>query len=261
MPGLLYAVNVGTLAVWTTIAGAGLVGLGSMGDPGPPAREQRELDPNAKDGDALLEMQPESGSPEPGPPDDSQSDDTQEPEPVTAVTPPPDLPSMPPLETMPILPAVPDLPPQPVKAPSAVAETPKPTVRPAATPGRNSGGTGQPSNQSGVGTGSGNGKGTGTGNGNAPGNNKGGGGEERLRKGHFVEPVYPPDCEKAGQTGVVVILFTVDASGKVTSARVAKPSPYPQMDQAAVNVAYRWTFPPGPGVASGKKPVSFQINH
>jgi protein TonB len=208
----------------------------------------------------MMDMEPESGSPEPG--------STQEP--VTAEQPqteeipaPPELQPVAEMEPLPEIPEMPDLPPRPVQpVAAAVTQAPKApvTIKPTAAKISDGSTSGTPGakGQPGNGSGSGNGKGTGTGNGTAPGNGKGGGGSARLKKGNMVRPVYPQAFQDAGKGGSVTISFTVDPAGKVISAHVTKPCPYPELNQNAVNVAYRWTFPRGDANDSGTIAVTFK---
>ncbi|MDB6076601.1 MAG: hypothetical protein JWO82_348 [Akkermansiaceae bacterium] len=260
MTGILYALNVGTLAVWTTVAGAGIFSL--VGGPvGPPARPALTvtMDQNTGEG-PLVDLMPESGSPEPGPSEEVASEEAPEPVP-TEIEAPPEVPVTE-LAPPPELPEMPDLPPPPVVKPAAAAvvTSNRPKEQPAVK-STVSKGTGRPTSQPqpGNGSGSGNGKGTGTGQGTAPGNGKAGGDGARLAKGNIPKPTYPQACRDAGQAGTVTVLFTVDASGKVISARVTKPCPFAPLNEAALNAVKRGTFPAGGGVASATKPITFNL--
>ena len=59
-------------------------------------------------------------------------------------------------------------------------------------------------------------------------------------------PEYPIEAQLAGQHGVVVVRFTVDKNGNVTSAQAASASPWPLLNQSAVRaVRETWHFAPG----------------
>jgi len=76
-------------------------------------------------------------------------------------------------------------------------------------------------------------------------------------------PDYPEEAQAAGQEGVVVIRFTVDANGRVVSAEVATPSPWPLLNQAALRtVRDQWHFPAGMFRPHDlyDKPFHFQLN-
>jgi TonB family protein len=61
-----------------------------------------------------------------------------------------------------------------------------------------------------------------------------------------------------GQSGTVVVEFTIDGSGRVISAHAAKPSPWPLLDHEAVRTVRRWKFPPG-NIMKLQRPIVFQL--
>jgi len=63
--------------------------------------------------------------------------------------------------------------------------------------------------------------------------------------------IYPRDAQRAGQEGVVAIAFTIDASGRVLSASVARSSGFPSLDQAALETARRASPVPKPPSSLG----------
>ncbi len=66
-------------------------------------------------------------------------------------------------------------------------------------------------------------------------------------EGRQPAPEYPARCMKLGQEGVVGVRLTVNPDGRVVSAAVAQPSPYPLLDDAAERtVRHRWRFARGP---------------
>jgi TonB family protein len=67
-------------------------------------------------------------------------------------------------------------------------------------------------------------------------------------QGEAIQPApqYPIEAQLAGQRGVVVIRFTVDQNGNVTSARAISPCPWPLLNQSAVRaVRETWHFQSG----------------
>ena len=57
-------------------------------------------------------------------------------------------------------------------------------------------------------------------------------------------PQYPPELQRAGITGEVVVSFVVDVRGDVGQARVVQSS-RPEFDAAALQAVSRWRFRPG----------------
>lgn len=80
----------------------------------------------------------------------------------------------------------------------------------------------------------------------------------RLAAGRMSAPSYPPEARRKGQTGTVVVEFTVDSSGRVISAYAKQPSPWPLLNNEAVRTVRRWKFPPG-GVMKLQRPIVFQL--
>jgi protein TonB len=80
----------------------------------------------------------------------------------------------------------------------------------------------------------------------------------RLAAGRMPAPAYPSEARRKGQTGTVLIEFTVDASGRVISAYAKSPSPWPLLNEEAVRTVRRWKFPPG-GVMKLQRPIIFQL--
>jgi protein TonB len=77
--------------------------------------------------------------------------------------------------------------------------------------------------------------------------------------GTFPGPDYPGSARRNHLEGTVVVEFTVDSSGALTSVKLQKSSGHPVLDEAAVAVIkQRWRFPPGsPGYYF--KPFVFQM--
>jgi protein TonB len=59
------------------------------------------------------------------------------------------------------------------------------------------------------------------------------------------QPTYPYAAEVAGQTGTVVVRFSVDADGHVTRAWVVSPSRWPLLNEEAVRAARETVQPRG----------------
>jgi protein TonB len=60
------------------------------------------------------------------------------------------------------------------------------------------------------------------------------------------QPEYPPTSKRLGEAGTVVLLLTVDESGKVVDAKIQKSSGFERLDQAAMQEALRnWRLLPG----------------
>jgi TonB family protein len=57
-----------------------------------------------------------------------------------------------------------------------------------------------------------------------------------------VVPVYPDEARAAGVQGVVVVEITVDATGRVSDARVLRSMP--MLDRAALDAVKQWEFRP-----------------
>jgi len=78
-------------------------------------------------------------------------------------------------------------------------------------------------------------------------------------EGRQPAPEYPRAASRAGQEGVVRVGFTVDAHGRVETAAIAAPSPWPLLDEAALKtVRQRWRFPPG-GFRRYEVSIRFQL--
>jgi TonB family protein len=80
-----------------------------------------------------------------------------------------------------------------------------------------------------------------------------------MNGGFFPDPSYPGFALRNRYQGTVVLEFTVEASGKVTSVKVQKTSGFPVLDEAAMKaVQERWRFPPG-GQRYYYKPFEFKL--
>ena len=238
MTSLLHALNIGTLAAWLSVAGFGTVGVLTSEWRWTPA------------GQASEEVETECLPPEidlGAGQSDSLADPTETPEAPTLETlsEPPEIPAMPELAELAPLPELPDLPKPAVPTHAAI---PEPSARPKTS---NSPRPTARSSQkiSGIGGGGG-----GTASGGSAGMSDG----ARLAAGRMPAPSYPPAARRAGQTGTVTVAFTVDRSGNVISAHAANPSPWPLLNEEAVQTVRRWKFPPG-GIMKLQRPIVFRL--
>ncbi len=125
--------------------------------------------------------------------------------------------------------------------------------------GASLGGVGSGTGQ-GIGQGSGNGSGSGTGNGDGAGSGNGSGhgsgrdeGAAKVAKvpPRFLggsNPAYPEDLQDQGIGGTVVLRLTVSADGAVSNVDIAGSSGISQLDKAAVQAAYTYSFAPARNV-------------
>jgi TonB family protein len=72
---------------------------------------------------------------------------------------------------------------------------------------------------------------------------------------HFENAVYPPEAEKAGIQGQVILRLTIDATGAVTGAEVMEPAGH-GFDEAAQAAALKFRFKPA---TRNGKPVAARI--
>jgi protein TonB len=68
-------------------------------------------------------------------------------------------------------------------------------------------------------------------------------------------PRYPPELLRAGRTGTVYVLFSVDTEGRVRNPRVQK-STDPAFEQPALDAVRQWKFEPG---TRGGEKVQFKM--
>lgn len=99
--------------------------------------------------------------------------------------------------------------------------------------------------------------GTGSGLGNAPtpGNSSNGIAAPTVppRIKRYTEPPYPSAVKNAGISGTVRLRVLIDRNGTPESVSVSSSSGNGQLDQSALNTAYKWRF--SPGLDSYGKPV------
>ena len=219
MNAITHLLNIGTLAAWLSFAGFGTV---AVVYPQGPVRM-----PEMVVGETMLLPDDfELG----GETSEEPSEEVPDTAPVAVREPlptPPDLPEIAETKPLPLIPAFP-----------AITENPKPAAprQPsrAASPSRSSG-NGKPAAAS-------------------SGMSK----AARIAAGSMPAPSYPAEARRKGQTGTVIVEFTVDSSGRVTYANASSPSPWPLLNQEAVRTVLRWRFPPGDFI-SLERPIVFRL--
>jgi TonB family protein len=229
MTALFHALNIGTLACWLSVAAFGTVALVVPGFRGAPVavKTAEEIHPVPEDF-TLGEAEAAEEIPTTTPAAATEA-------PAEILPAPPELPEI--AEFAP-LPEIPEIPrpaakPSPSPAPVQAQTRPRPTQ-----PGKPTS-TAKPGGAPGTG-------------------NPGASDSSRLAQGRMAKPSYPAQAKRAGQTGTVVIEFTVDASGRVISAYPKSSSGWPLLDSEAVRTVRRWTFPAG-GVMKLQRPIVFQL--
>ncbi len=252
MHPFLYALNIGTLATWLSVAGAGSIAL--VVKSGADSATMQVSKADASEGpDVDIDLaQMAAGSAAPSDPTLPTSEQEVPPEQkavpelLEAV---PELPEI--ADTLP-LPEVPELPelakPEPSREPQ-----PRSPIKPASSPRPVSRGSDKPASSSNSGSGTGKGSGTSTGSGS------GAVGSARWAGGRMPAPNYPSEARRKGQEGRVVVLFSVDEQGNVVSASVTGPCPYPALNDEALRAVRRWKFQPG-ARASLQRPIIFKLN-
>ncbi len=224
MTALFHALNIGTLACWLSVAAFGTVALVVPGLREAPVavKTEEETHPVPEDftlGDAETAEEISTATP-------VEANEA----PAEILPAPPEVPQIAEFEP---LPEVPEIPMPAAKAASAPAP---PTASPATPrPRRTTAAT-----STGIT------------------NNSSASEASRLAQGRMPKPTYPAQAKRGGQTGTVVIEFTVDASGRVISAYAKSSSGWPLLDAEAVRTVRRWTFPAG-GVMKLQRPIVFQL--
>lgn len=228
----IHALNITTLATWLSVAGFGVMGMtfGRLHPGVAPATVEESV--------VTMEQDFEIG--EPVPSDAVPVDPGQD---AAEVPLPEALPAPPEMAPAPGIVPLPELPPLP--APVAIEETPAPrTPRPTAaapsTPSRPRQATTPPRQ-------------TRAGNSTAAAAQA-----SRIAGGRMPAPSYPADARRKGQSGTVVVEFTVDHSGRVIAARAKQPSPHASLNQEAVRTVRQWRFPPG-GIMILERPITFKL--
>ena len=234
MSGFFHAMQIVTLAGWLSVAGFGVVGMVWREEGGRrldlELGESRMFDHDFKVGEVGAVGAGANGALESG-------FEQAPPERL------PEVPDLPELTVREPLPKVPDLPkPRAGKTPSAARKaTESGASRNRPQPGRDA-----PRNASGAGGGSRAGAGGGM------------SAAQRMANGRMPAPRYPTEARRRGQEGTVVVEFTVDANGRVISARASEPSRWPLLNHEAVRTVRRWRFPKG-GVMTLRRPIVFRL--
>jgi protein TonB len=225
MSSLFYVLNIATLAIWLSVAGLDVVAWVI------PIWHLQPTSSRAGETAALLPP-PEISLGSPTEP--MGAADTAEPTPTipeVIPTPPkmPEIAEFSPLPELPVMPAPPALSSEPT-----TSHDPQPVRRPTAKPrGRTDPAAGSgASSMSAAG---------------------------RLAAGQMPPPVYPAEARRQGQTGTVLVEFTIGVDGRVLSAFPKIPSPWPLLNDAAVHTVRGWLFPPG-AVIKLQRPIVFQLN-
>lgn len=77
-------------------------------------------------------------------------------------------------------------------------------------------------------------------------------------------PEYPVNARRAGQEGRVVLLASIDSSGRVMDVAIAISCGYPALDEAAIRTVSTWKFQPAlsagrPTATEVRVPVRFSL--
>lgn len=78
-----------------------------------------------------------------------------------------------------------------------------------------------------------------------------------LRAISTPPPKYPSEALRAGQSGEVLVEFTVETDGSVSSARVVRGSPPRVFDREAVAAVKRWRFQPVATAVTTRRTIGF----
>ncbi|MFC5578792.1 energy transducer TonB [Lysobacter niabensis] len=78
-----------------------------------------------------------------------------------------------------------------------------------------------------------------------------------LRPISMPAPKFPAEALRAGQSGTVLVEYTVGTDGTVTAARVVRSNPARVFDREAVNAVRRWRFQPVASPVTTRREISF----
>jgi len=70
-------------------------------------------------------------------------------------------------------------------------------------------------------------------------------------------PEFPRDALRSGQSGEVVVEYTVGTDGSVTAARVVRAEPSRVFDRAALDAVQRWRFQPISSPVTTRRAIGF----
>jgi TonB family protein len=234
MQSLTHALNIGTLATWMSVAAFGSAGV-MLGRAVhlPLVAEVAGVELV----ETTLEVESVGFT-------DNMNETSDQPalaESIELPAPPEMLPAM----QSEALPEVPDMPKTEVKKVSEMIKSPaKPTNKPAVKSQKSLAVAGNPSAGNNA-----------SANGAATMSNA-----ARLAAGRMPAPRYPSEARNKGQAGTVLIEFTIDPSGRVSSAHVASPCPWSVLNEEALRAVRNWKFPPG-SVMTYKKPIVFKLRN
>lgn len=236
MTSLLHSLHIGTLATWLSVAGFGTVAVIVPSRTTPSTVRLESLESQWIPQDFTLGGESSPAAHEP-------SSESIVPEPAETLPAPPEMPDLTEFDP---LPDVPEPPPAPAPTASRKsAASPRQTARTNASARPSRPATGNPASSRSATTGQ-------------PGGGSGLSNAARLAAGSMPSPAYPAEARRLGQTGTLVVEFTVDSSGRVISAYATSPSPWPLLNEEAVRTVRRWKFPPGP-VMKLQRPIVFQL--
>lgn len=78
-----------------------------------------------------------------------------------------------------------------------------------------------------------------------------------LRPISMPAPKFPVEALRAGQSGSVLVEYTVGTDGTVTAARVVRSNPARIFDREAVNAVRKWRFQPVASPVTTRREISF----
>jgi periplasmic protein TonB len=79
-----------------------------------------------------------------------------------------------------------------------------------------------------------------------------------LRAISTPAPKYPPEALRAGQSGEVLVEFTVSTDGSVDNVRVVRGNPPRVFDREAVAAVKRWRFQPVASPVTSRRTIGFK---
>ncbi|MBK1881659.1 energy transducer TonB [Luteolibacter pohnpeiensis] len=257
MKSFFYSMNIGTLAAWMSVAGAGTVAcLVHTPEHLPQAIEEKD---GLTDGEVFDMDLYAAGSSERAEVDtaandaavhDLPMDSSHETEEAPETM---EIPELPDLVAAEPLPDVPDLP-APKPKPAANRQPRKTSSSNSNNSRRSKGGSNGPAAKrttSGSGSGSGSGSSTGSGSGNV--------GAARFAGGRKPRPSYPSAARRQNIEGSVVVFITVDENGNVVNASIRSASHPSLNDSSILSTLRRWKFRPGPR-GSITQTIRFQLH-
>jgi protein TonB len=236
-PSILHAINIATLSSWMSLAGFASVGVCISAREPRPAPVDAELSVEIEASEFHLGNLGDPSDTIPVPPEPSP---TENPNSASQTLPMP--PELPPQTDFQPLPEVPDLPAS-SPVPKSTVETPR---RNDMTQGAAQTANARPPTRSEAPSEA------------AAADTSVASVASRLAAGKMPAPVYPAAARRAGQSGTVIVEFTVDTSGLVITAQAVKPCPWPLLNEAAVRTVRRWKFPAG-SVMKIQRPIVFQL--